>query len=110
MEEKRKELMQLIISMTDEEHLDSLLERGLYRALRAISTTGMIWWIASWMRFRNALTRIFRESWHSLTTAARNSDKGKKRGRRVCVVPFGYLVFCAASSSSSFSPFAVPSK
>ena len=26
MEEKRKELMQLIISMTDEEHLDSLLE------------------------------------------------------------------------------------
>lgn len=26
MEEKSKELMQLIISMTDEEHLDSLLE------------------------------------------------------------------------------------
>ena len=26
MEEKRKELMQLMISMTDEEHLDSLLE------------------------------------------------------------------------------------
>lgn len=26
MEEKRKELMQLIISMTDEEHLDNLLE------------------------------------------------------------------------------------
>lgn len=26
MEEKRKELMQLIISMTNEEHLDSLLE------------------------------------------------------------------------------------
>lgn len=30
MEEKRKELMQLIISMTDEEHLDSLLEVARY--------------------------------------------------------------------------------
>ncbi len=30
MEEKRKELMQLIISMTDEEHLDSLLEAARF--------------------------------------------------------------------------------
>ena len=106
MEEKRKELMALVIGMKEEEHIDSLLEVARY----VISTTGTIWWIASWTTFRSASTRIFRESWRSFITAARNSDKGKKRGRRVCVVPFAYLVFCLASSSSSFIAFAEPSK
>ena len=41
-------------------------------------------------------------------TEEEHSDK--KRGRRVCVVPFAYLAFCAASSSSFFSAFAVPSR
>lgn len=64
MEEKRKELMQLIISMTDEEHLDSLLE--VARFVSSVeddfhNRDDMV--VASWMIFRNALTRIFRESW-----------------------------------------------
>ena len=40
MEEKRKELMQLIISMTDEEHLDSLLE--VARVRRPLRLFGLL--------------------------------------------------------------------
>ena len=97
MEEKRKELMQLIISMTDEEHLDSLLEVARFVS----SVEGNIHNRLDMedylmVRFWNARTRKFRESSASLRTAVKRAIKSKKkRGRHVCVVPFGYLVCCS---------------
>ena len=111
MEEKRKELMALVIGMKEEEHIDSLLDVARYVSSCEDDFHNRDDMVdSSWTTFRSASTRIFRESWRSFITAARNSDKGKKRGRRVCVVPFAYLVFCLASSSSSFIAFAEPSK
>ena len=73
MEAKRKELMALVIGMTDEEHIDSLLE-----VARFVSS------VEDNMRFWNARTRKFRESSASLRTAVKRAIKSKKaRAARV---------------------------